>query len=397
MAQSRRVIERWFIDQGVPQLIEGYRSEQRMDARATPFIAGWLILGTLLVWGPPVGVIDPQRIGLAALVLAITVGVLAAYLWARGRPPFRRGVRLDPLDIGMIGLVPGIIAGVLDGSLRSVFGVGGFVLLGVGVIYIVIGFALFEVGWWALRHLRMQLAHIATLVAGTLPLLLILVVFLLFASELWQAAHTLAGADLAAVIGLLFAVAALLVVTRAREEVRGIEHRLDDDMEAVAARLAGTPAAGIRPPVEAPRPLRWLERLNVVVLMLVSQLVQSLFVAAFVVVILIALGILAVPASVQETWVGEPVRTVLGFSLLGEPRLLSVELLVVAGLLGGMCGLYFTGLALTDAAYRAEFHANVVADVEQILAVRAAYLAMPMPAASGLTTIGQAEVSPRGG
>lgn len=152
------------------------------------------------------------------------------------------------------------------------------------------------------------------------------------------------------------------------------------------------------PPADPPRPLRWLERLNVVILMLVSQLVQSLFVAAFVFVILIALGILAVPGSVQEMWVGEPVREVLRFSFLGEPRLLSGELLVVAGLLGGMCGLYFTGLALTDEAYRAEFHANVVADVEQILAVRAAYLAMPMAGATGMTTIsGHAEVSPRGG
>jgi hypothetical protein len=50
---------------------------------------------------------------------------------------------------------------------------------------------------------------------------------------------------------------------------------------------------------------------------------------------------------------------------------------VTAGLLGGMCALYFTGLALTDAAYRAEFHARVVADVEEIMAVHAAYLASP--------------------
>jgi hypothetical protein len=57
--------------------------------------------------------------------------------------------------------------------------------------------------------------------------------------------------------------------------------------------------------------------------------------------------------------------------------LVSVELLVTAGLLGGMCALYFTGLALTDAAYRADFHARVVGDVEQIMAVHAAYLASP--------------------
>ena len=111
--------------------------------------------------------------------------------------------------------------------------------------------------------------------------------------------------------------------------------------------------------------------------MLVSQLVQSLFVGLLVTLFLVALGVLAIPASVQEQWVGGPVRTLLGFELLGEPRLVSTELLVTAGLLGGVCALYFTGLALTDAAYRAEFHARVVAEVEEIMTVHAAYLASP--------------------
>ena len=42
-----------------------------------------------------------------------------------------------------------------------------------------------------------------------------------------------------------------------------------------------------------------------------------------------------------------------------------------------MCALYFTGLALTDAAFRAEFHERVIGDVEQIMAVHAAYLMSP--------------------
>ncbi len=117
--------------------------------------------------------------------------------------------------------------------------------------------------------------------------------------------------------------------------------------------------------------------MNLVLLMLVSQLVQSAFVAVLVAIFLVTLGVLAIPASVQEMWVGEPVRPLLGFELLGEPRLVSVELLITAALLGGVSALYFTGLALTDAAYRAEFHENVVTDIVQIVAVHTAYLASP--------------------
>jgi len=39
----RRLIERWFAGRGVPRLIAGYRTEQRMDARAVPFIGAWIV------------------------------------------------------------------------------------------------------------------------------------------------------------------------------------------------------------------------------------------------------------------------------------------------------------------------------------------------------------------
>jgi len=45
--------------------------------------------------------------------------------------------------------------------------------------------------------------------------------------------------------------------------------------------------------------------------------------------------------------VGASVRDLIQFVVLGEPRTLSFELIIAAALLGGTCGLYFTGLALT--------------------------------------------------
>ena len=374
----RRQIERWFAARGVPQLIEGFSTEQRMDARALPFILLWLVAGTLLIWGRRPQANVAEQVLVAFVALAATLAVIGSILLVRRHLPFRADARLDLLDIAVIGLVPGVASGVVSGNWTTVPGVVGYVLLGVGVIYLVIGFGLAEIGWWALGHLRAQLGEISTLVARTLPVLLILVVFLLFASELWQAAHTLGGADLAAIIALLLLVATVLVVTRAREEIAALE--ADRTGEVVADRLVGTPAESLAAIVrEAPaaRRLRWLQRTNLAFLMLISQLVQSLFVGLLVMLFLVALGLLAIPASVQETWVGEPVRTVIGFELFGEPRMLSSELLQTAGLLGGMCALYFTGLAMTDAAFRAEFHARVVGDVEQIMAVHAAYLASP--------------------
>ncbi len=381
----RREIERWFAARGVPQLIEGYTTEQRMDARAVPYIAAWLVIGTVLLWArrPDRSVTD-NALGMA-FVIGTSAAVLSIWLLVRGRPPFRSGVRLDVFDIAMIGLVPGAAAAILHGSPASAIGIAGSVLLGVGIIYLFTAFGLFELAIWALRHLRAQLAQIATLVSRTLPMLLILVVFLLFASELWQAANTLGGADLAAVLGLLLAVATVLVVTRARTEIAAIE--AGRTWATIVPLLDGTPAAPLAADLamaSAPRQLGWRERANLVLLMLLSQLVQSLFVALLVLVFLVALGVLAIPASVQETWVGAPPRPVLGFELLGEPRLVSVELLITAGLLAGVSALYFTGLALTDEDFRAEFHAGVVGEVEQIMAVQAAY-AVAAPSADSVS------------
>lgn len=386
MEQGRRATERWFVARGVPQLIADYTTERRMDRRAAPFLAGWLALGTLVVWSPGQGRLPLERLALSVVALVLIVGLIGLVVLLRRRRIPRR-LTIDLIDIATLGAAPAVVIGLLEGSVLTGLVTATRVMTGIGVIYLVIAFGLLEIGVWALRHLRAQLGQISRLVAGTLPILLILVVFLLFAAELWQAAHTLGGADLAAVIGLFLAVATLLVVTRAREELRQLEAELDPAF--VAARLPGTPAERTLPPADGAPPLRGRERANLVVLMLVSQLVQSAFVAGLVVLFLVALGLLAVPASVQETWVGEAVRPMLGFELLGEPRLVSVELLIVAGLLGGMCGLYFTGLALTDAAYRAEFHANVVAEVEQIVAVRAAYHTMP-----GIRRAGKRRPSP---
>jgi hypothetical protein len=371
---GRRSTERWFVARGVPQLVEGYRSEQRMDTRAAPYIAGWLVLGTVVVWPPWPDAAPVQRALGTGLAIVLILGAVGLLLGARGRLRSWRRVKIDVLDVVLVGAIPGVVIGVMNADVGPVLPIMGTVLLGIGAIYLVTAFGLLEIGFWALRHLRSQLGQISRLVAGTLPILLILVVFLLFASELWQASSTLGGADLAAVVALFLGVATLLVVTRASEEVRAIEGRLGRDE--IAALVADTPAAAAAVPDRSP-PMRWPERVNLVALMLVSQLVQSLFVAALIVVFLVALGILAIPEQVQETWVGGSVRDLLPFELFGETRLVSVELLIAAGLLGGMCGLYFTGLALTDAAYRAEFHANVVADVEQIVAVRAAYRQMP--------------------
>ena len=377
-AETRLAIERWFIRRGVPQLIEGYGSEAQLDARAAPLIAAWLVIGTILFWGtnpswPP---------GANAAGVAVTLVAIAALFLAvrslRRRPPITRSMTFDVPEIVLLGLLPAIASGVTDGSVREAIIAFLNAMLGIGVIYVVILFGLVEVAMWALGRLRSQFAGIIGLIATTLPVLLILVAFLLFAAELWEAAHALRGSELAAVIGLLLAIATLLVVTTFRTELARMEEETDwDDL---LREVDGTPiqevARHLTPPVSRPRELRWLERTNLSALVIINQLLQSTFVALLVMAFLVAFGVIVLPAEVQERWIGESVSTLLRFELLGEGRRLSGQLVTVSAMLSGIVGLYFTGVAITEGggAHRGEDFRRAVAEVRQLLAARAVYL-----------------------
>ncbi|HEX6129529.1 MAG TPA: hypothetical protein VF071_10970 [Candidatus Limnocylindria bacterium] len=376
-AEKRLAVERWFVRRGVPQLVEGYESETRLDTRAAPLIVAWLVIGTVLFWGVnPAWSLAANAAGVAATLVAIPA-VFIAVRALRRRPPVARTVTFDPYEIVLLGLAPGIAAGLIDGSVREAIVAFLNALLGIGIIYVVILFGVIELGIWALGRLRSQLAGIAGLVATTLPVLLILVAFLLFAAEIWEAGHALGGWELLAVIGLLVVIGALLVVTTFRAELTRMQVSLD--WTDVLRHVPGTPVEPLVArvgPVDEHPPLSWLERINLAALVLVNQLIQSAFVALVITGFLVVLGLLAIPAEVQERWIGEPVQTLVRFGLLGEERRLSGELLTVSALLGGIVGLYFTGLAITDAATQrsAEFR-RAVSDVRQLLAVRAVYLA----------------------
>ena len=151
--------------------------------------------------------------------------------------------------------------------------------------------------------------------------------------------------------------------------------------------MADTPAAALadRPvPAEFSVPeLTWLQRRNVEFVVLINQLLQSTFVAVLVLGFLVLFGLIVVPASVQATWIGGPVSELIRLDFLGERRVLSAELIAVSTLLSGIVGLYFTGLALTDATYRADHVTKVVAELRTVLAARSLYLAALHASGSG--------------
>ncbi|HYI66096.1 MAG TPA: hypothetical protein VEW95_04160 [Candidatus Limnocylindrales bacterium] len=367
-------IEQWFVRRGVPQLIDGYTTEQRMDARAAPYVVAWIAAGTILWWGVrPDWSAIANAAGVLGTLAFIAFGLTAARL-ARGLRPWPLSPDIRPLDIALLGVLIGTAAGVIEGSLREFIIAALNSLLGIGIIYAIVGFGILEIGLWGIGRLGDEIVKIAGLLARTLPILLILVLFLLFASEIWEAAHELTATELAAVLSLMLLVAVLLIVTTLQAEMRTLNER---SWDAVIEDTRGTPAEPLSHVTltEGALQLGWLQRMNVTLLVEFSQLIQSVFVGVLVTAFLVALGLLTLPAALQERWVGDSVGTLWRFELLGETRTLSDELVTVASLLGGVVGLYFTGLAVTDATYRADHFSRVMDEVRQLLAARAVYVA----------------------
>jgi hypothetical protein len=101
---------------------------------------------------------------------------------------------------------------------------------------------------------------------------------------------------------------------------------------------------------------------------------QVVAVALIVTTFLAIFAVLAIPGEVQTSWIGVGPRVIVEFSLLNEPRIVSSELLIVSAVLGGIVGLYFSGLAISDPTYRAEQFDRDVDGIRELLAARAIYV-----------------------
>ena len=362
-------IERWFVRRGVPQLVVGYSSEPRMDARAAPWIAAWLIVGTLLFWGRnPTWPLWANVAGVAGTLVVAAFGFLAIRRF-RGLSLRRR--TLGVLEILLLAAFVAIPAAVIDASPLEALAAWLNALLGIGVIYLVVGFGLPEIAQWAIGRIASELAQIVGLIGRTLPLLLILVVFLLFAAEIWEAAHGLSGLELAAVLALLALIAAVLVVSTFRRELATLERSIDRDR--AIDKAVGSPARAADEEQSVQVPLGWLERVNLAALVLIGVLLQAIFVALVVMAFLVVFGLLVIPIEIQEGWIRADVTVLARFALLAEERALSWELVAVSSVLSGIVGLYFAGLAVTDRGHRADYFERMLDEVRQLLSVRADY------------------------
>jgi hypothetical protein len=310
------------------------------------------------------------------------VGVLVNRL--RGLRAFQLPHDVGPVELALFVLIPAIVALLLgsDPTVEAIAVVIGNLLF-LGLAYLVTSYGLVPMTWWAFGQIRSQLRSAFTLTIKTLPLLLLFGSFFFLSTEVWQIADDFAVSLYIIAIGSLIMLGSLFIAIAVRTGVTELSRFASWDE--VREACEDTPIAGFDPMTfegkpTAP-PLGRRARLNVGLVMFVSQAIQVLLVALLTFVGLVGFGLVTVRETTLNSWLGEDAITAadryVTANLFGNRVMLTRQLLFVAGFVAAFAGLQFAVSVVSDAKYRADFAEGMAVEMRQALAVRTAYLADP--------------------
>jgi hypothetical protein len=341
--------ERRFRRAGLPLFIEGWSASEDVFTRAVPLFA-LVFVGELLgaldrdwsVWG---------NLAAGAGGLAILLSGFGLINVARGRRFLELPHRVGRLELAIFVILPALLPLIFGGQVVSALVTAAANLALVGLVYLVIGFGFVFILRWAARQLPVGLTASLAVLTRAVPLLLVFSLVLFINTEMWQVFSLMPRAYLAAVAGLLALVAAAFLVGRLPREV---------------VRLQG----------EGP-PLDPRQRVNVGLVMFVSQALQVLVVSLAMAAFFVIFGALTIGPEVRESWIGST-GTAVGPSLelLGGRLTVTEELLRVSGAIAAFGGVYYAIAVLTDSTYREEFLEDIVGELRETFALRADYLAL---------------------
>jgi hypothetical protein len=201
------------------------------------------------------------------------------------------------------------------------------------------------------RRVGVQLAAAVDLLARAIPLLLLFGIVLFVNTEMWQVFAGMNGATVAATAALLAVVGSVFLGARLPREVKRIERDV---------------AAG--PPLRRP------QRINVGLVLYVTQALQIALVALAVGAFFMAFGALVIPADVIESWTGTQGRQIFSVDLGDIEVRVTIELFRVSAGIAALSGLYYSVAVLTDSTYREEFLDELTGDLRSVFADRARYL-----------------------
>jgi len=338
--------ERQFRRAGLPAFIDDYSASRDVFTRAAPLL-------TLIFLGEMLGAIDLDWAWYANVAAAVGGLLVLIAAWAvanvvRGRTPYALPQDVGKVELALFVLVPALLPLMFGGQWRSALVTAGVNLALLLIVYGVVGYGVLSIIRWTGIRLLGELGASAIRLARAIPLILGGAVILFLTTELWQVFAEIPLNHLLLLAGFFIAIGTVFLAARLPGEVRRLE--------------------GDGPP------LTHRQRINVGLVLFVSQALQVLLVSAGVGAFFVVLGALAVSNEVREAWIGGNGNVLLTVPLLGNDVEVTEELLRVAGGLAALSGLSYAVQMQTDDTYRRLFFDEVEREMRATFKARADYV-----------------------
>lgn len=288
--------------------------------------------------------------------LAMLLGLFGVFNVVRGRPFWSLPRRIGVAELTAFVLIPSLLPAVFNNQYAAAAGTVATNLALILLVYLVIGVGLLSILRWAGARLFAQLSASLTLLVRALPLIMFFGLLSFFTTEIWQLFSTVPTPRYIAAVVLFVLIGLAFLVARLPEGVREVQRSVD---------LAG-------------QPLTKPQRLNLSLVILVSQALQILLVSTLVWLFFATFGALLVDKSVIESWLGTSPDVLFTLDVLGDGDdhiEVTAELLRAAFGIAAFSGLYYSVAMLVDATYRDEFTSELTEQMRSTFAVRAEYLA----------------------
>jgi hypothetical protein len=339
---------------GMPLLIEDYSAAEDVFTRAMPFLL-------LVVFAEGFGALNFdwhwwQNLLALPGGLALLLGLFGLFNLARGRPFLTLPRRVGIPELTAFVLFPAVLPVVFGTQFMAglATAVGNLVLL--GLCWLVIGFGLLSILRWATARLFAQLSASLTLLVRALPLILFFGLLSFFATEIWEIFNTISMRRLVVTVAFFVVLGLLFLVVRMPGNVASIEDEVD----------------------LADKPLTKGQRINMGLVILVSQALQILLVTALVWLFFTVVGALLVDVRVVSEWAQKPADPIWTIDVLGggpHQRIVVTEQLLRAAFgIAAFSGLYYSVAMLIDATYRDEFMQELTDQMRSTFHVRTEYL-----------------------
>lgn len=368
-----READRWFLRRGLPSAVPLRARWRGVVPRSAPALAAWSVLMVLsLVAAIASGEkdidieADPSTSQWLALVVLVSIPAAMALVgYAASRPAGDRGRWI----VAAVAIVAGVASDWYGDEDFDAVSDTLTDLVVVALVLIATGTGAGSILGWSARVTLMQLRSAGRLMVRALPVVL-LTVLVFFNTLVWTIATDLNLLRMGLLIGFLALIAVSFLVSGILDALNTVTAAPATDR--AESGLAGTPFAGLDQDAD-PVPLRFGERVNLMLVLTVSQVTQMLLIAAVTGAVFFTMGLIVLnPAVSDKLTNGAPGQSVwFDFTVP-----ISVPHLHVTALLTALTFMYVSVRAVGDGEYRKEFLDPLLAETELALAARHRYRAV---------------------